>query len=194
MSDADLQTVAELKALGLWESRYFSAPGLIPLVQALGLGVKGLEIGACRGENAVKFLEQCPNIARLDMIDPYIEYTDVNGSSSQNTLNRSQQINAENIAPFGDRAKTYVCTSMEYVKQVPDGYYDYIFVDGNHSYSFVREDVFAWYPKLRSGGLFAGHDAHLADVSKAVQEFRQICNISAPIYSCPNSVWFWKKP
>ncbi len=33
-----------------------------------------------------------------------------------------------------------------------------MYIDANHSYHAVRDDLTLWYPKLRPGGLFAGHD------------------------------------
>ena len=40
----------------------------------------------------------------------------------------------------------------------PDGFFDFVFIDANHSYEAVREDVAAWAPKVRSGGIVSGHD------------------------------------
>lgn len=190
---SDLVTIAELKAQGLWKTRYISASGLIPYVKNLHGNVRGVEIGACRGENASRFLEECPNIQHLDVIDPYTAYTDVNGTSSQETLDRSKQICQENLLPFGDRATLRNTTSLEFCTTVPDESFQYIFIDGNHSYEHVRNDIFAWYPKLVPGGIFAGHDVHLRDVQQAINEFRSISMITVPVKTCDNSVWFWYK-
>lgn len=42
--------------------------------------------------------------------------------------------------------------------QVPDGSLDYVFIDADHSYEGCRDDIAAWLPKLKPGGLLGGHD------------------------------------
>lgn len=53
----------------------------------------------------------------------------------------------------------------------PDNYFSFIFIDAGHSYEQVTNDLVAWFPKLKSGGIFAGHDYHDAQVSKAVKDY-----------------------
>ena len=40
--------------------------------------------------------------------------------------------------------------------------FDVVFLDGDHSYEAVKQDLNAWWPKLKSGGLFCGDDYHYA--------------------------------
>lgn len=50
---------------------------------------------------------------------------------------------------------------------------DLVFVDGDHCYQGVVEDIHAWLPKVKPGGLLVFHDYHsplLFDVRKAVDE------------------------
>lgn len=35
---------------------------------------------------------------------------------------------------------------------------DFVYLDGDHGYEAVKEDIEAWYPLIRSGGILAGHD------------------------------------
>jgi hypothetical protein len=47
---------------------------------------------------------------------------------------------------------------------------DAVYIDGDHSYKAVLEDIDAWYPKIKRGGILCGHDFTCVDVSKALQE------------------------
>jgi hypothetical protein len=48
--------------------------------------------------------------------------------------------------------------SNQSVSLFEDESLDFIYIDGNHSYESVKEDMNIWFPKLKKGGLFAGHD------------------------------------
>ena len=48
---------------------------------------------------------------------------------------------------------------------------DFIYIDGNHSYDFVKRDIELYYPKVKDGGVIGGHDIYFHEVQKAVFEF-----------------------
>ena len=48
--------------------------------------------------------------------------------------------------------------SVEASRDFPDGHFDLVYIDGNHSYAAVVEDIKAWRPKVKPGGILAGHD------------------------------------
>lgn len=61
-----------------------------------------------------------------------------------------------------------------------DNYFDFIYIDAAHDYESVVEDLNAWWPKLKKGGIFSGHDyfpdtrvwrGKECGVYKAVNEF-----------------------
>lgn len=60
--------------------------------------------------------------------------------------------------------------SADACKLFKDGSVDFIFLDAEHLYDNVKQDLENWYPKLSKGGLFAGHDYN-GEVMQAVDEF-----------------------
>lgn len=48
--------------------------------------------------------------------------------------------------------------SVKAAKSILEKELDWVFIDGNHSYDAVTEDLNAWWPKVKYGGLFGGHD------------------------------------
>lgn len=49
-------------------------------------------------------------------------------------------------------------TSVEAAKEFADGSLDFVYIDAAHDYESVKEDLEAWYPKVRAGGVVSGHD------------------------------------
>lgn len=49
-------------------------------------------------------------------------------------------------------------TSIEAASSFQDGYFDWIYLDADHSYEAIRADLEAWLPKVKPGGFIAGDD------------------------------------
>lgn len=62
--------------------------------------------------------------------------------------------------------------SVEAARHVPDASLDFVFIDALHTYEAVTEDIAAWRPKIRAGGMIAGDDftARFPGVIQAVRE------------------------
>ena len=43
-------------------------------------------------------------------------------------------------------------------KNYPNNYFDFVFIDGDHTYNGTFEDIINWYPKVKHGGIISGHD------------------------------------
>jgi predicted O-methyltransferase YrrM len=48
--------------------------------------------------------------------------------------------------------------TSEAAKLIPDGSLDFVYVDARHDYCGCMQDLEMYWPKLRPGGLLAGHD------------------------------------
>jgi predicted O-methyltransferase YrrM len=62
-----------------------------------------------------------------------------------------------------------VAPSTSAASLLADAVFDLVFIDADHSYSSVRDDIAAWRPKVRPGGVLCGHDCE-ARLSFALDE------------------------
>jgi hypothetical protein len=53
---------------------------------------------------------------------------------------------------------THVMTTKSYAKKYPERMYEYIYIDGDHSYEGVKTDYKLFWPMLKKGGFMAFHD------------------------------------
>ena len=56
------------------------------------------------------------------------------------------------------RFKFLEMDSIEASGKFKDNSIDFVFIDANHMYSYVKSDILAWLPKVKKGGVIAGHD------------------------------------
>lgn len=63
--------------------------------------------------------------------------------------------------------------SVEAVKEFQDQSLSFVFIDASHDYENVKQDINSWYPKIKKGGILAGHDWFDEDIKRAIYEF---CN------------------
>jgi len=59
---------------------------------------------------------------------------------------------------LGKRIKHHQMTSSEFKKAYPKKIYDYIYLDGDHSYQGIKRDYQSFWPQLKKGGLMILHD------------------------------------
>jgi hypothetical protein len=122
------------------------------------------EVGVYQG----RFSEMILRIARpqkLHLIDPWKYETDpaykqsLYGGREGQSQARMDGMYESVVKCFTSkrvevhRGASAVCSSL-----FTDNYFDWIYIDGNHQYEFVKQDLEMYFPKVKSGGLVAGDD------------------------------------
>jgi len=148
-------------------------------------GVKeavGVEIGVWRGEHAEHLIKTAPNIKRLYLVDPYDiaqEYRKCEAKMPDWDDNKGW-LDARLAAwrLFKDDPKVTISPfrSSELASEFADESLDFVYIDANHEYEFASEDIGLWYPKVKKGGVFGGHDYDLPGVNRAIKEFLETHN------------------
>jgi len=72
--------------------------------------------------------------------------------------------------------------SAQMAGRVGDGTLAFCFIDAAHDYASVRRDITAWLPKIKKGGMLAGHDAQHEPVMRAVKEHFKNAQVVGPIW------------
>ena len=119
-----------------------------------------VEVGVDRGFNTAMMLTQCPNLT-IYAVDPYDHmYTYINSTAEfkEEQVIERKNFSIDLLSMFGDRCKRVFKPSLVAVNDFTDNYFDYIYIDGDHRYEPVKQDLKAWYPKLKVGGILGGHD------------------------------------
>ena len=75
-----------------------------------------------------------------------------------------------NIAPVRHGVNIVRKASVVAAACYADASLDFVFIDAAHDYRNVTEDIRAWFPKLKSGGMMAGDDYLFKGVNQAVRE------------------------
>lgn len=121
----------------------------------IDMGFKvGAEIGVDRGE----FSETIAKSGlKLYSIDPWFSYEDYEHTRGQAELDQLYEKTRRRLAPYPN------CTivrksSMEAAKDFADRSLDFVYIDGNHQFKYVAEDICEWSKKVKVGGVICGHD------------------------------------
>ena len=108
---------------------------------------------------------------RIVAVDPWSDGLSGEGSDDVMTADEIFEDFRRNLEPVADDYEYIRGTSLEAVTQFEDQSLDFVFVDGSHAYRDVLDDLEAWYPTIRKGGILSGHDYHWPEVRRAVTEF-----------------------
>lgn len=130
----------------------------------------GVEIGTYLGRSARAIADNMPSGARLICIDPFSDSTGI--EKSREDWARIERDCRENLSDLpSTRILIWKTDSIDAVRYRRWAYsrqwteeihlgreLDFVFIDGDHDYLSVRNDISAWLPLVREGGTICGHD------------------------------------
>ncbi|KAL7537419.1 hypothetical protein ACHAXR_007809 [Thalassiosira sp. AJA248-18] len=129
------------------------------IIQREGLK-RGIEVGVQMAHYSAEILSRWHNCTEYHLVDlwGYLEnYID------RSNIDQAQQDNhyadaMERVQPW--KEKVHVCKNYtsNCASKYEDEYFDFIYVDARHDFKGVWEDLVNYWPKLKKGGILAGHD------------------------------------
>lgn len=125
----------------------------------------GVEIGVFKGRLSSRLLVSDPTLY-LYMVDPWAAVESGSWSDTDDVLagfTQDQHDNAmkqaiQAVERFHGRHEIMRMTSLEAAAKFSAHSVDFVFIDGDHSYTGCSADIDAWLPKVRNGGILGGHD------------------------------------
>jgi len=134
--------------------------------------IVAVEIGTLEGDNAKSILKEL-NIKKLYIVDPYKNYLDYANSEPKTVkkLKKYQKRAEKRLRKQKNKIVWIKKLSDDAVQDIPSGV-DFIYIDGNHEYEYVKKDMENYFKKLKKGGILAGHDiASFMGVGHALVDF-----------------------
>ena len=130
------------------------------LFAARGLLGHAAEVGVLRGEFSRVVLAVWPG-ERLHLVDPWVPqaagYVDVNNGTAD-VQDAALASTLANVAEHAGRVELVRDYSLRAAAGYADAFFDWVYLDADHRYESVAADIAAWWPKVRPGGVLAGHD------------------------------------
>jgi hypothetical protein len=154
----------------------------------------GCEIGVWEAKTSMKILSDFP-LVHLHMIDMWkIEGVQMR-VGGQGFVDKTKEKAYIRTDFASDRRTIIEKSSLEASFDFDSESLDFVFIDANHKYKHVKDDIHAWWPKVKIGGILLGHDYDGKwerrgkwGVKKAVDEFGRSNNIL--VNTAYPEVWF----
>jgi lipopolysaccharide biosynthesis glycosyltransferase/predicted O-methyltransferase YrrM len=133
---------------------------------------KILEIGVFKGDFLEYLVENC-NIGSIDAVDLFKGVTCSGDVDGNNVISYDVGISyLELLKKYKNipKIKLYKSNSITFLQNQEDNIYDIIYIDGDHSYDGVKNDLINAYSKIKNGGYIMGHDYEM-NMNKAKKSY-----------------------
>ena len=138
------------------------------------------EVGVWKGDFSSQILSRNPKI--LHLIDPWVHqnYKAMWYSIEQEKMDR---IYADVLERFQNKTNVSIHKLFSTQVKFPNEYFDWVYIDGDHTYEMVKKDLKFYYALIKKGGFLCGDDYGWTSVDcrkgpkPAVDEFVQQNNL-----------------
>lgn len=151
-------------------------------------GSVGLEIGCYAGESTEQFLRS-QRFSKFYCIDPWTTGYDENDISSK--TNDIAEIEFDKRISIYNNVEKIKNFSYNVYNKIENNTLDFIYIDGDHRYNAVLNDIKQYYNKVKDNGIISGHDFLYTwpQVQQAVMEFFKV----PPHYLYGDGSWAYNK-
>lgn len=142
----------------------------------------GAEIGVYKGEFTQKL---CKTGLKIYAIDPWTTYAE----TTQKRQNMLYEHTKGILAAFPN-CTIVRKTSMEAIADIPNESLDFVYIDANHEFRYIAEDLYEWTKKVRSGGIVSGHDYFFTATRTGVENWHVAYVLKAYIGAFNIPSWY----
>jgi hypothetical protein len=125
------------------------------LFKELGFKI-GAEIGVLEGDFSSYICKTLPD-AKIYSIDPWSFYPTHKNFRKQRDHDRAYE-RAQRILHVYPNNTIIKKWSVDAAKDFEDESLDFVFIDGDHEFQAITNDIAVWLKKIRKGGIISGHD------------------------------------
>ena len=149
----------------IFGENWFSYPNLYKrVVSEAKDGDVFVELGAWKGRSTSCLAVEIANSKKditLYVIDTWEGSVEHVGNSEETSLPTLYETFLNNMKPVEEYFIPIKLSSDEASKKFKDSSLDFVFLDASHEYEDVKNDINNWLPKVRNGGILAGHDYYV---------------------------------
>jgi len=126
-------------------------------------GARCAEIGVWQGTFTLEILA-ITQPKELVLMDPWGLLAEQDAGEWTHSKNKDREfmdrMYQDVVDEFGENSAVNIRKgfSADLMAEYPDGYFDWVYIDGNHLYEFVKQDVEICAKKVRKGGIVSGDD------------------------------------
>lgn len=117
---------------------------------------KGAEVGVLAGDFSIKLVNFGGTLFLVDAWKHIEGFLDMHNPDDA----RHEEIYQGVKSRFSDFSQVKIRRglSIEVARTFEDGELDWVYFDADHRQEFLMADLRAWFPKVKAGGMFCGHD------------------------------------